>query len=68
MICLNQFILHLYQTYKNLFEKEKWSLVRYLHAADHNPKRITKAHRDFAQKLDFKDVKFSVKVRDIHKI
>ena len=33
-----------------------------------NPKIITKTDKDFAKKLDFKDIKFPVKVRDIHKI
>ena len=33
-----------------------------------NPVRITKADKEFAKKLDFKNVKFPVKVRDIHKI
>ena len=46
----------------------KWSLARYLNPADHDPPRITKADQDFAKKLDFKDIKFTVKVRDIHKI
>ena len=46
----------------------KRCLVRYVHSADHNPKRITKADKDFAKKLDFKDITFSVKVWDIHKI
>ena len=45
----------------------KWCLVRYLNPADHNPRRITKADKDFAEKLDFKDIKFPVKFRDIHK-
>ena len=35
---------------------------------DHNPRRITKADKDFAEKLDFKDIKFQVKIRDIQKI
>ena len=44
-------------------------LVRYLHPVDHNPRRITKAVKDFAKKkLDFKDIKFQVKIRDILKI
>ena len=30
--------------------------------------RITKCDKDFAKKLDFKDIKFPIKVRDIHKI
>ena len=46
----------------------KWYLVRYLNPADHHPARITKADKDFAKKLDFKDIKFPVKVKDIHKI
>ena len=44
----------------------KWCLVKYLHPADHNPRRITKADKDFAKRLDFKDIKFPVKTRDIH--
>ena len=40
-------------------------LVKYLNLADHNLARIAKADKDFAKK--FKDIKFSVEVRDIHK-
>ena len=46
----------------------KWCLVRYLIPADRNPARITKADRIFAKKVDFKDIKFPIKVRDIYKI
>ena len=46
----------------------KWCIVRYVHPADHDPRRITKADKDFAKKLDFKDIKFPVKIRDTHKI
>ena len=46
----------------------KWSIVRYLNPADHNPARITKADQDFAKNLDFKNIKFPVKIRNIHKI
>ena len=46
----------------------KWSIVRYLNSADCNPARITKAVKDIAKKLDFKYIKFLVKIRDIHKI
>ena len=46
----------------------KWCLVGYLNPADHNPRRITKANKDFAKRLDFKDIKFPIKSRDIHKI
>ena len=46
----------------------KWSIVIYLNAADCNPAEITKADKEFAEEFDFKDIKFSVKIRDIHKI
>ena len=46
----------------------KWCLVRYLNPADHHPARITKADKDFVKRFDFKDIKFPVKTRDIHKI
>ena len=46
----------------------KWSLVRYLNPADHNPARITKAVKDFAKMLDFNDIKFPVTVIDMYKI
>ena len=29
---------------------------------------MTKADKDYAKKLNFKDIKFPVKTRDIHKI
>ena len=35
---------------------------------DHNPRRITKGDKDFAKRLDFKYIKFPVKIRDVHKI
>ena len=41
--------------------------VRYLHPVDCNPARIVKANQDFAKRLDFKDVKLPVTIRDIHK-
>ena len=37
-----------------------------LNPANHHPARI--ADKDFAKKLNFKDIKFLVKIRDIHKI
>ena len=46
----------------------KLIIVRYLNPEDRNPARIAKAAEEFAKKLDFKDIKFPVKVRDIHKI
>ena len=45
----------------------KWCLVRYLNPANHHLARITKTDKDFAKRLDFKDIKFPVKIRDIHK-
>ena len=45
----------------------KWSLVGYLNPADRNPARITKADKDFAKRLDFKGIKFPVKIKDIQK-
>ena len=41
----------------------KLSLGRYLNPANHQPARITKADKDFAKKLDFKDIKFPVKIK-----
>ena len=46
----------------------KWCLVRYLHLPDHNPARIKKPDKDFAEKLKLKDVEFPVKTRDILQI
>ena len=46
----------------------KWCLIRYLNPADHSPRKITKADKDLAKRLDFKDIRFPVKTRDIHKI
>ena len=36
--------------------------------ADHNLRRTTKADKDFVKRLDFKDIKFPVKIRGIDKI
>ena len=46
----------------------KCCLVRYLNREDHNPRRIAKADKDFAKRLNFKDIKFRVKIRDIQKL
>ena len=46
----------------------KQRLVRYLYPTDHNPRRIRKLDKLYGDKLDFKDIKFPAKVRDIHKI
>ena len=43
-------------------------LVRCIHPADHHPARIATADKDFVIKLDFKDTKFAVKIKDIHRI
>ena len=49
-------------------ESFEWCLVRYLQPEDHHPAKITKANKDFAKRLDFKDMKFPVKIKGIHKI
>ena len=46
----------------------KWCLLRYIHPADHHPARITKVKKDFLRYLEFTDITFPVKIRDIHKI
>ena len=46
----------------------KWCLVKYLHPADHHAARIIKAEKTFVKELDLNDIKFPVKIRDIHKI
>ena len=46
----------------------KWCLVRYLPPETHHSERITKADKDFAKELPFKDIKFPVEIIDIHKI
>ena len=43
-------------------------MVRYLNPADYHPATITKANKDFANRLDFKDMKFPIKIRDNQKI
>ena len=46
----------------------KWSIVRHLNLADRNPRIITKADKDIVKKIDFEEIKFPAKIRDIHKI
>ena len=46
----------------------KWCFVTYVNLSEHNPRRITNADKGFVKRLHFKDIKFPVKVRDIHKI
>ena len=45
----------------------KCCLVKYLNPEEHNPRRTRKADEDFSKKLEFRDIKFPVKIRDIHK-
>ena len=42
--------------------------MKYLNPVDHNQGRIPNVDKDFPKRLDFKDIKFPVKIRDIHKI
>ena len=55
---------------KNTDDNEffKWYLVRYLNPANRHPATITKADKYFDKVLQFKDINFPVKFRDIHKI
>ena len=46
----------------------QWSIVGYLNPSDRNLARITKADKEFTKKIDFKDIKASLNIRDIHKI
>ena len=39
-----------------------------LNPADHNPRIITKGDQGFSKRGDFKDIKSTVKIGDIHKI
>ena len=41
--------------------------VTYWNPADHHSARFTIADKGFAKKIDFKDIKFPVKIWDIHK-
>ena len=38
-----------------------WSIVKYLNPANYCSVKITKPNKDFAQKVEFKDIKFLVK-------
>ena len=44
--------------YSDENESFKRCLVRYLHTADHNPRRITKADKGFATKPNFKSQRY----------
>ena len=54
---------------QNIDDKEclKWCLIRYLNLVDHHRARIRKIDKDLARKLDFKDINFYVKIRNILK-
>ena len=43
-------------------------MVKYSNPGNQNPRRITKADKEFAKKLNFKNTKFPAKSREIHKI
>ena len=42
-------------------------MVRYLNPSNNHPARITKPDKEFAKKLDLKNIKFWVRNRDTHK-
>ena len=46
----------------------KWRLVKYSHPVDHNPRRTTKADKDFTKMLKFKNIKLPVKIRQFTKL
>ena len=46
----------------------KWCIMRYSHPADHHSTRIRKSDEKLAVKLHFEDIKFPVKIEDIHKV
>ena len=43
-------------------------MVRYLNPENHPLAIITRADKEFAKRIDFKDIKFSVKIKDIQRI
>ena len=45
----------------------KWRLIRNVNPVDHHLARIRKVDRSFGDKLDFKNIKFLVKIKDLHK-
>ena len=46
----------------------KWCLVKYLYPNDLEPARIRKLTRLFRDEIDFGDIKFPVKIKDIRQI
>ena len=55
---------------KNIVDNEffKWCFLKYLHPVDHHPARIRKFDNKVAKEIYFRDIKFSVRIRDINKI
>ena len=43
----------------------KWYLIRYIHPGDKNLEKIRKVGEGLARELDFKDMTFPVKKKDI---
>ena len=41
--------------------------MRYLNPADHHPATTRKFDKMFESKLDYKDIKFPIKIRDFYK-
>ena len=46
----------------------KWCLFRYVHDADHHPRRIRGTEKLFGDKSEFEDIKRLVKIKDIYKV
>ena len=43
----------------------KWCLVRYLHQRGHHPARTRKTEKLFGDELDFEDITFLVKIKNV---
>ena len=46
----------------------KWCLVKYSNPVDNHPARIRKIDKLFRDDMDFKDITFPIKVKDIHRV
>ena len=46
----------------------KWCAARYLHPGSDHPARIRMIDEILADELDFEDIKFPARIKDIHKI
>ena len=46
----------------------KLCLGRYLHSKNHNLKIITKTDKNLSKRLNFKDIKLPVKIRNTHRV